>query len=131
MPLPNQFDSRHLSSPAIAPGYGLQSKPAFRISDGSGNPVAEAIHATRQENPMPGHKLLRLAKFTTFLLLIALWTSAAPIDAQVEKGFDVDVHANDMLGWFSAKTYAETVAWSKIIVDKATDRILGAHFVRN
>jgi glutathione reductase (NADPH) len=45
------------------------------------------------------------------------------------KGFDVDVHVNDMLGWFAAKTYAETVAWSKIIVDTATDRILGAHFV--
>jgi glutathione reductase (NADPH) len=34
-----------------------------------------------------------------------------------------------MLGWFSARTYAETVAWSKVIVDKASDRILGAHFV--
>jgi glutathione reductase (NADPH) len=45
------------------------------------------------------------------------------------KGLDVEVHANDMLGWFSAKTYAGTVAWSKIIVDKSTDRILGAHFV--
>src|SRR5436309_4487027 len=40
-----------------------------------------------------------------------------------------DVHTNDMLDWFSAKTYAETVAWSKVIVDQATDRILGAHFV--
>ncbi len=46
-----------------------------------------------------------------------------------QKGFDIDVHVNDMLGWFSAKTYAETVAWSKIVVDKASDRILGAHFV--
>jgi glutathione reductase (NADPH) len=44
-------------------------------------------------------------------------------------GFAVDVHTNDMLDWFSAKTYAETVAWSKIIVDQSTDRILGAHFV--
>ena len=34
-----------------------------------------------------------------------------------------------MRDWFSAKTYAETVAWSKIIVDQTTDRILGAHFV--
>ena len=33
------------------------------------------------------------------------------------------------LGWFSARTYAETVAWSKVIVDQSTDRILGAHFV--
>ena len=46
-----------------------------------------------------------------------------------QKGFAVEVHSNDMLEWFSARTYAETVAWSKIIVDQATDRILGAHFV--
>jgi glutathione reductase (NADPH) len=46
-----------------------------------------------------------------------------------QKGFAIDVHVSDMLDWFSAKTYAETVAWSKVIVDQATDRILGAHFV--
>lgn len=46
-----------------------------------------------------------------------------------QKGFAVDVHVNEMLDWFSAKTYAETVSWSKIVVDRATDLILGAHFV--
>jgi glutathione reductase (NADPH) len=46
-----------------------------------------------------------------------------------EKGFKANVHTTDMLGWFSARTYAETVAWSKIIVDQASDKILGAHFV--
>jgi glutathione reductase (NADPH) len=45
------------------------------------------------------------------------------------KGLAIKVHANDMLEWFSARTYAETEAWSKIIVEQATDRILGAHFV--
>ena len=50
-------------------------------------------------------------------------------DAAKQKGFAIDVHTNDMRDWFSAKTYAETVAWSKIIVDQTTDRILGAHFV--
>lgn len=45
------------------------------------------------------------------------------------KGLAIDVHINDMLDWFSAKTYAETVAWSKLIVDQSNDRILGAHFV--
>jgi glutathione reductase (NADPH) len=49
--------------------------------------------------------------------------------AAKQKGFAVKVHSNDMLGWLSARTYAKTVAWSKIIVDQATDRILGAHFV--
>ncbi|CAN7401193.1 NAD(P)/FAD-dependent oxidoreductase [Bradyrhizobium sp. LjRoot220] len=46
-----------------------------------------------------------------------------------QNGFAIDVHTNDMCDWFSARTYAETVAWSKIIVDRTTDRILGAHFV--
>ena len=46
-----------------------------------------------------------------------------------QKGFSIKVHSNDMLDWFSARTYAETVAWSKILVDQTTDRILGAHFV--
>ncbi len=46
-----------------------------------------------------------------------------------QKGLAIKVHTNDMHDWFSARTYAETVAWSKVIVDRATDRILGAHFV--
>ena len=46
-----------------------------------------------------------------------------------EKGRKVKVRVNDMLGWFSARTYAETVAWSKIVIDEADDSILGAHFV--
>jgi glutathione reductase (NADPH) len=45
------------------------------------------------------------------------------------KGLLTEIHVNDMRDWFSAKTYAETVAWSKIIVERASDRILGAHFV--
>jgi glutathione reductase (NADPH) len=49
--------------------------------------------------------------------------------AACEKGFKISVHTTDMLSWFSARTYAETVAWSKIIVDEVTDKILGAHFV--
>jgi glutathione reductase (NADPH) len=46
-----------------------------------------------------------------------------------QRGLAIAVHVNDMHEWFSARTYAETVAWSKIIVEQGTDRILGAHFV--
>ncbi|AZO09489.1 MULTISPECIES: NAD(P)/FAD-dependent oxidoreductase [unclassified Mesorhizobium] len=46
-----------------------------------------------------------------------------------ERGFNINVHLNDMQGWLSARTYAEPVAWSKIIVEETTDRILGAHVV--
>lgn len=45
------------------------------------------------------------------------------------KGMAVTAHVNDMADWFSALTYAETVAWSKVLVEDATDRIVGAHIV--
>jgi glutathione reductase (NADPH) len=46
-----------------------------------------------------------------------------------DQGRKIKVRVNDMLDWFSARTYAETVAWSKIIVDETDDSIVGAHFV--
>ncbi len=34
-----------------------------------------------------------------------------------------------MTDWFSGITYAESVAWAKVLVDEAKDRIVGAHMV--
>ncbi|HEX7007259.1 MAG TPA: NAD(P)/FAD-dependent oxidoreductase [Alphaproteobacteria bacterium] len=44
-----------------------------------------------------------------------------------ELGRDIDVHTADMRDWFSGRTYAEPLAWAKVVVDKPSDRILGAH----
>jgi glutathione reductase (NADPH) len=43
-----------------------------------------------------------------------------------EKGVKVRVQTNDMRGWLSAKTCAESAAWAKVVIDEASDRILGA-----
>ncbi|MBV9565546.1 MAG: NAD(P)/FAD-dependent oxidoreductase [Bradyrhizobium sp.] len=59
----------------------------------------------------------------------ALATVGLTEAAAKTKGLSVETHVNDMRDWFSARTYAETVAWSKIIIDRGSDRILGAHFV--
>ncbi len=45
------------------------------------------------------------------------------------KKLPIAVHTNDMSGWFSARTYAETAAWSKVLVHARTDRIVGAHIL--
>ena len=39
------------------------------------------------------------------------------------------VAVNDMTGWFSGKSYAESLAWSKILIDEDTDQIVGAHLL--
>ncbi len=44
-------------------------------------------------------------------------------------GMNVEVKSADMSGWFSARFYAETAAWSKVIIDRSNRKILGAHIV--
>ncbi len=46
-----------------------------------------------------------------------------------EQGIDIAVTTANMAGWFSTKTYAETAAWSKVLVDRQSDQIVGAHIV--
>ena len=46
-----------------------------------------------------------------------------------DRGLDVHVAVSDMHDWLSGRTFAETVAWAKVISDKDSGRILGAHIV--
>ena len=46
-----------------------------------------------------------------------------------DRGLRIRVQTNDMRGWLSAKTYAESAAWAKVVIDEASDRILGAHIL--
>jgi glutathione reductase (NADPH) len=39
------------------------------------------------------------------------------------------VAINDMTGWFSGKSYAESLAWSKVLIDEDSDQIVGAHLI--
>ena len=46
-----------------------------------------------------------------------------------EQGLDITIAVSDMTGWFSAKTYAESVAWVKTLVENGSGRIVGAHMI--
>jgi glutathione reductase (NADPH) len=46
-----------------------------------------------------------------------------------EQGLDVSVAINDMSEWLSARTYGESAAWSKVLVDNASGQIVGAHLI--
>ncbi|MBH0109173.1 NAD(P)/FAD-dependent oxidoreductase [Salinibacterium sp. NG22] len=46
-----------------------------------------------------------------------------------ESGLDVDVRFTDTSGWFSNYRIGETTGATKILVDKSTDRIIGAHLL--
>lgn len=50
-------------------------------------------------------------------------------EAARDAGLDFEVRTNDMREWRSARTYGETAAWSKLLVEKGSGLILGAHLV--
>lgn len=42
-------------------------------------------------------------------------------------GKQFEAKVNDLSGWMSGRTYAETVAWAKVLVETDSGKILGAH----
>lgn len=46
-----------------------------------------------------------------------------------EQGRRTKVHTNDLSGWLSSRTYGEKTAWSRVVVEEESDRILGAQIV--
>jgi glutathione reductase (NADPH) len=45
------------------------------------------------------------------------------------QGMQPRVAVNDLHEWLSGRTYAETAAWAKVLIERETDRILGAHIL--
>ena len=46
-----------------------------------------------------------------------------------EKGVDIDVRYSDTSGWYSNYRIGETTAAAKILVDRGTDQVVGAHLL--
>ena len=59
----------------------------------------------------------------------ALATVGLTEQEAADRGLKFEAKVNDMREWRSAKTYAETTAWSKVLVEEGSGRIIGAHIV--
>lgn len=46
-----------------------------------------------------------------------------------DQGLEVDIRYNDTSGWYSNYRIGETAAAAKILIDRASDRIVGAHLL--
>lgn len=78
-----------------------------------------------EERSPPVYEALPSAVYTVpALAQVGLSESAAK-----KAGHRVRTKVSDLSGWLSAKTYAETTAFAKIVFDDDDGRILGAHLV--
>jgi glutathione reductase (NADPH) len=72
---------------------------------------------------MPDYTGIASCVFTVPALASVGLTQAAA----ERQGVDLDVRVNDMHEWLSGRTHALSAAWSKVLIDKKTDRVVGAH----
>lgn len=70
------------------------------------------------------------ADFPSAVYTVPALASVGLTEAEAtEKGLVFETKINDMTSWRSARTYAETAAFAKILVEEGTDKILGAHML--
>ncbi len=116
---------RSVSNPRIyVVGDALAQSPQLSpLATWEGRIVGQNI--TENAGIEPDYRVIPSVVHTVPSLATVGLTEAEASDA----GHAVSVTVNDMTGWFSGKSYAETVAWSKVLVDETTDQIVGAHLV--
>lgn len=116
---------RSRSNPRVSVvGDALAETPQLSpVATTEGNAVADLIFGDTPAEEKRQH--IPQAIYTVPALASVGLTEA---DA-LERHSELEVYTSDMSGWFSAKTYAESAAWAKVLIDDATDRIVGAHLV--
>jgi glutathione reductase (NADPH) len=116
---------RSVSNPAVwVCGDALWSKPQLSpLATYEGQVVGRNIAEGARHRP--DYRAIPSAVYTVPALASVGLTEAAAR----AKGLPISVRANDMIDWFSASTYGESAAWSKVLVHGVTDRILGAHIL--
>jgi glutathione reductase (NADPH) len=84
-----------------------------------------ARNLSRGEHQAPDYASIPSVVFTAPAL-----ASVGPTEEEARaRGLTFETRVNDMRTWRSARTYAEEIAWAKVLVDAKADRVIGAHVV--
>ena len=116
---------RSVSNPAIwvAGDALVHSAQLSPLATYEGRTVAQNI--VEGSKVKPDYSVVASAVYTVPALASVGMTEAEATAADL----DFDAITSDMASWFSARFYAETVAWAKILVERGSRRIVGAHIV--
>jgi glutathione reductase (NADPH) len=122
---------------ALDPYLRSTSNPAVHV-------CGDAVAATPQLSPVAtyqgrivGRNIVEGAKYTPEYASIPACVFTVPALASVgltqaaaeRQGLRFRAEVNDLHEWLSGRTYAETAAWAKVLVEDGTDRIVGAHIL--
>jgi glutathione reductase (NADPH) len=113
------------------------SNPAVYVCGDAAGKAAQLSPIATYEGQIVGHNIAQgasrkpdYASIPSCIFTVPALATVGMSEAQArDKGLKTRAQATDMSGWLSAKTYAETAAWAKIVVDESSDHILGAQIL--
>ena len=108
--------------PALRAGQRWQFTARLRPPHGNLNPHGFDIEAWLLERDIRATGYVREQQ-PALLITAMVWRPGYAVERLRER---IRARLSSLL---SGKAYAETVAWSKVLVDRATDLVVGAHIV--
>jgi glutathione reductase (NADPH) len=140
------LDGLDLAAGQLASEHGLVALDAYLRSTSNTAVFAcgDAVASSPQLSPIAtyegrivGRNIVDGPKHTPDYASIPACVFTVPALASVgltqsaaeEQGIAFRAEVNDMHNWLSGRTYAETAAWAKVLIEKQTDRIIGAHIL--
>ena len=134
LPVRSQSERRRI---AVDTCLRSTSNPAVYVCGDAVAETAQLSPIATYEGRIVGRNVVDGAKHTPDYASIPACVFTVPVlasvgltqaDAEV-KGLEFRVAVNDMRAWLSIRTDAEREAWAKVVIDKRTDRVIGAHLV--
>jgi len=134
LPVRSQSERRRI---AVDTCLRSTSIPAVYVCGDAVAETAQLSPIATYEGRIVGRNVVDGAKHTPDYASIPACVFTVPVlasvgltqaDAEV-KGLEFRVAVNDMRAWLSIRTDAEREAWAKVVIDKRTDRVIGAHLV--
>lgn len=122
---------------AVDPHLQSTSNPAIWVAGDALVHTAQLSPVATFEGQLVGRNILNggreVPDYTVLPSSVYTVPSLATVGLTEAQARDTDskirVAVNDMTGWFSGKSYVESTAWAKLIIDEDSDLILGAHLI--
>jgi glutathione reductase (NADPH) len=122
---------------ALDPRLRSTSNPAVHACGDAVAETAQLSPVATYEGRIVGHNIVGgppqtpdYASIPNCVFTVPALASVGLTQADAEaKGIDLQVATNDLHQWLSGRAYAERAAWSKVLIDRGSDRIVGAHIL--
>jgi len=124
--------------PALTPSLQSKENPAVWFAGDALATAPQLSPVATYEGRLVGHNLLNpddlrepdYSSLPSAVFTIPTVATVGLTEAQaIAQGLEVEVKETAMKGWISSRTHGERASWAKVLIDRSTGMIVGAHLL--